>query len=69
MTLYVIEKKIRREWHPLAFFCFTEKSILGTEHTTIACAGQSHEKIKQSFEIAKSRFPENKLRVKEYERV
>jgi hypothetical protein len=69
MTLYIVEKKNKKEWTPLAFFCFSENTSLGVEYKTISCTRQSHEKAKQSFEIAKLKFPEDRFRIKEYKRV
>lgn len=70
MIIYVIERLIKRKWHPLSFIFSTPQSnALGLTHQILPCHSRSLEKAEIVLKIATETFKDQKFRVQKYRRI
>lgn len=68
MIIYLIERQVKRKWHPLSFIQTSDSGDIGVELRIYPCIGQSKARTLQVLSIARAHFPDSKFRIKEYRR-
>jgi hypothetical protein len=68
MILYIIERLVKRKWHPLSFIQTSESGDIGVALRIYPAIGQSKDRTLKVLSIAEAHFPDSKFRMKEYRR-
>jgi hypothetical protein len=68
MTIYVIERKQKRDWCPLSMFPIVKTTILGMQYDAVSCVRRDYGKCIEIFDIIRTTFPDEKFRISEYNR-
>jgi len=68
MTIYVIERKQKRDWYPLSMFPVIT-TILGMQYDNVSCVRRDYGECVEFFDIIRTAFPYLKFRISEYSRV
>jgi hypothetical protein len=69
MTIYVIERLVKRKWCPLSFILSApDSSELGISQRIYPCHNRSKEKAELVLKIATETIKDSKFRVSEYSR-
>lgn len=67
MTIYIIERLVKRKWHPLSFILSTPQiDELGLTNKIHPCHCLSKEKAEVILKVATETFKDQKFRVREY---
>lgn len=69
MTIYIVEKKLGKEWNPLVNCTYLEEGEHGIAAQIISCATRKKEATLRALELVRERFPNYKFRIMEYKRV
>jgi len=69
MIIYVIERKIEKNWVPLSMFPLVKTTILGMQYDTVSCVRRDYGECVEIFDIIRPTFPDSKFRISEYNRV